>query len=126
MTRYAESTSVSSENSRAEIEVRFTLPMPDAQDRRFTHTPTRGTLRSAQESAKAYEQAVRQSWRALSLVIKAKLEAVDAGIVQFETEFLPHFVMPDGRTVAQHVEPKVAVALETGVVTDLLPKAIEA
>ena len=153
--RYAEGTSVSSEQSRAEIErilrrygatgfmygwqedravlgfvardrqVRFVLPMPNPRDRRFTHTEAKGLQRSDKAAADAYEQAVRQSWRALALVIKAKLEAVEAGIVDYETEFMPHFVLPDGRTVAEHVEPRIAYALSSGQVPDLLPLAIE-
>ena len=38
-----------------------------------------------------WEQACRQRWRALALVIKAKLEAIDAEISTFEEEFLPFF-----------------------------------
>lgn len=144
MTRYAESTSVTSDRSRAEIEktlarygassfaygwereramvgfvandrqVRFILPLPDRADREFTHTPTRGTRRSEDQVEAAYEQAVRQRWRALSLVIKAKLEAVETGIVTFEDEFAMHMVLPDGRTVGDWVVPQIEQAYATG------------
>ncbi len=154
MSRYAESTSVSSEASRAEIErtlsrygatgfmygwdadrailgfiaqgrqVKFVLPLPDRNDRRFTHTPARNQRRDAAGQAKEYDQAVRQSWRALALVIKAKLEAVAAGIVEFDAEFLAHLVLPGGATVFESVGPRVAAAIETGQVPDLLPRAI--
>jgi hypothetical protein len=102
-------------------QVRFVLPMPDRTAREFTHTPSRGTLRSAAEQEKHYEQAVRQRWRALALVIKAKLEAVEAGIVTFDEEFLAHLVLPSGETVAQSVVPSVERAYATGETPALLP-----
>lgn len=55
----------------------------------------------------AIEQKNRQRWRVLGLVIKAKLEAVDAGVAVFEEEFLPFIVTGDGRTVAEHLVPRL-------------------
>jgi hypothetical protein len=55
------------------------------------------------------------------LVIKAKLEAVESGIACFEEEFMAHIVLPDGRTVGEHVIPGIAQAYETGNVPALLP-----
>ncbi|WP_301119722.1 hypothetical protein [Mycolicibacterium fortuitum] len=151
MATYASDTSVSSEKSRGEIErtlsrygaksfmygyddthamiqfatndrqVRFVLPMPDRNSREFTHTPSRGNPRSATQAAEAYEQAVRQRWRALNLVIKAKLEAIESGISTFDVEFLGQLVLPDGRTVADDVVPKVVDAYETHQLPALLP-----
>lgn len=159
MGTYAADTNVSSEKSRGEIErtlsrygarsfmygfddthaviqfatqdrqVRFVLPMPDRTAREFTHTPSRGTPRSSAQAAEAYEKAVRQRWRALNLVIKAKLEAIESGISTFDVEFLGQLVLPDGRTVADDVVPKVVDAYETHHMPALLPnfgpKAIE-
>ena len=108
MPTYASQTSVTSDKSRAEIErtlarygassfmygwdqtravvafemhgrrLKFVLPMPERDGREFTHTPAKNQRRSAAAAEAAYEQAVRQRWRALALVIKAKLEAVEA------------------------------------------------
>jgi len=144
VSRYASETSVSQEKSRLEIEatlkrygatsfmyaseeaaamigfriegrmVKFVVPMPDPKSREFTHTPAKGQLRSAAEAEKAWEQAGRQRWRALALVIKAKLEAVSAGITTIEDEFLAHTVLPDGSTVGQFMKPQIAVAYERG------------
>lgn len=151
MSRYAEKTTVSSESSRMEIErdlkrygasgfmygwnesgavvgfqmaqrqVKFVLPLPDPQAKEFRLTPTRGAVRSAKQQEEAYEQAVRQRWRALALVIKAKLEAVSSGITCFEDEFMAHIVMPDGKTVSEHVKPGIVSAYATGKVPALLP-----
>lgn len=156
--RYAAGTEVTSDRSRAEIErtlrrygatqflygwsgsratlgftahgrsIRFELPLPDPDDREFTRTDT-GRDRSATAAAEAYEKAVRQRWRALALVVKAKLEAVAAGISTFEDEFLGATVLPGGATVAEEVRERVADAYRSGQVPELLPnyrRAIEA
>lgn len=115
-------------NSRAMIgfvikdrEVRFLLPMPDPNAREFTHTPSKGLRRNAAQQEAEYEQAVRQRWRALHLVIKAKLEAVEAGIVDFDTEFLGQIVLPNGATVAETVIPRMQQQLDGGGSPNLLP-----
>ena len=151
MTRYAATTAVSSAKSRDEIErtlarygadgfmygwveqtatvafrmnnrhVKFVLHMPDRNDREFTHTPERGTARRADQIEVVYEQAVRQRWRALALVIKAKLEAVESGITEFDEEFMAHILLPDGKRVGDHMKPQIIAAYETGKMPPLLP-----
>lgn len=101
-------------------QIRFTLPLPARDAREFTHTPAKNLLRSAAEAEKAYDQAVRQRWRALALVIKAKLEATEAGISEFEEEFLAHIVLPNGHTVGQDTIPNIAVMYEVGGMRPLL------
>lgn len=150
MTRYAASTEVTVERSRAEVErilarygadsfgyftepgrsvvqfryagwvVRFELPMPDQGDREFQRTPARHQLRSKESAFAAWEQACRQRWRALALAVKAKLEAVECKITSFEEEFLAHLVLPDGRTVGRTAIPQLMHAKETG----LLPRTL--
>lgn len=149
MARYAENTSVSVANSKAEIErtlerygaeqfmsgwsaaealiaftldgrqIRFILQMPDKEEKRFTHH-SKG-CRTPESALKEWEQACRQRWRALALVIKAKLEATKSGISAFEDEFMANIVMPDGRTVSDHVRPRIAHAYDTGSMAPLLP-----
>jgi hypothetical protein len=98
--------------------VRFILVMPDPNAREFTHH-SRG-MRTPDAAAKAWEQATRQRWRALALVIKAKLEAVDAGITTVEDEFLAHTLLPSGQTVGEWAKPEVdRVYLEGG-----MPRAL--
>ena len=99
---------------------RFMLPLPDQRSREFTHTASRGVQRSPLEAEKSYDQAVRQRWRALALVIKAKLEAVASGISDFEEEFLAHIILPSGRTVAEETLPSITQMYEGGEVRPLL------
>jgi hypothetical protein len=104
-------------------QVRFTLSMPSRDDEQFT-TYMRGSVphrREPDSAHKLWEQACRQKWRALALVVKAKLEAVESGISTFEDEFMASIVMPNGRTVSEEIIPKIAAAYETGAVQPLLP-----
>jgi hypothetical protein len=107
----------------SERRILFRLPLPGREEPRFT-TYQRGTTtyqRTAEAAFAQWEQACRQRWRALALVIKAKLEAVESGITTFEDEFMAHIVMPDGQTVATHVKPRIAQAYATETMTPLLP-----
>lgn len=102
--------------------VRFVLPIPARTEKRFTHQAKYAWKpRTQGEAMKAWESELRRLWRALALVVKAKLEAVQSGIVGFEDEFMAHIVMPDGKTVAEHARPMIASAYETGKVVALLP-----
>ncbi len=100
------------------LEARISLAMPDRDSEEILFTPARRFMRGVEEQKKAYEQAVRQRWRALLIYIKANLEAIDSGIISFEQAFLPHFVLNDGRTVTDSLMPQIYNALEAG---ELLP-----
>lgn len=91
-------------------QVRITVPMPDRAAREFTHH-TRGE-RTPEAAATLYEQAIRQRWRALALVVKAKLEAIEAGIATFEEEFYAYLVMPDGNTVYEQTRYQYRDAID--------------
>lgn len=110
--------------------VRFVLPIPAKDDKRFTHKKPRHAWsspekRTENQALEAWEQEQRRLWRALALVIKAKLEAVSSGIVTFESEFLAHFVQPDGKTVGETAIPALLTMWETGKQTPLLGGAFD-
>jgi hypothetical protein len=136
MAKYAEGTSVPVERSQAEINkiltrfgadqlaqassasppavlmgfrvkgrlIRFHLPMPLGKD--FRGTPI--------QVEKLFAGECRRRWRALLLVLKAKLEAVDSGITTFEQEFYAHTVLPGGMTIYESTNKEVSRALEQG------------
>jgi hypothetical protein len=66
------------------------------------------------------EQPRRSKWRSLLLLVKAKLEAVDAKITTFEEAFLGDIVMPDGRTVYEATKGPIKLAYETKEPANLL------
>jgi hypothetical protein len=147
MRRYAERTAVTADHSIAEIRrvlsrygagqfaymedskrsavafnangrnIRFILPMPSISD--GAKTP-KGRTRKPSVAQQAHVQEVRRRWRALSLSIKAKLETVESGIAEFETEFMPYMVLPNGKTVAENILPEIARAYDTGRMPKLL------
>lgn len=102
--------------------VRLHAPMPARDSSEFTETPT-GRERSAAAAQAEWEQACRARWRAVVLITKAKFEAIEAGISTVEREFLVDLVMPDGRSVGQHVLPAVAASM-AGRPVRLLPEGL--
>lgn len=117
---YAEKTQVPSSKTKVEIETLL----------RKVGATTFGT---AQEGAKALvffrlkdrmvrftldlpenEQQERTRWRALLLVVKAKLESVATGLVTFEDEFLANTVMSDGQTVGDVIQPQITENYRVG------------
>lgn len=150
MTRYAQGTSVSIYRSQEEISrilhrygatdftfglkqtgaaiqfrldhrtIRITLPFPDQTDPQFWCGPKGKKRRTENQAFTAYEQACRQCWRALALVVKAKLEAVAAGITTVEQEFLAHILLPNGKTVGQFIAPQIETAYSKRTMPPLL------
>ena len=132
---YAENTLVSAEKSRAEIEttlkrygadsfgymtdkdkamvgfrckdrtIRLIVKMPQTSE-----MPKCQRWRGWTDNQKVtwVEQEYRRRWRCLTLVIKAKLEAVQSGIALFEDEFLPYTITASGETVAEVLRPQLA------------------
>ncbi len=102
-------------------QIRFLLPLPDKQDREYWYTPGRGQRRTDDAAHAAWEQACRSRWRALYLIVKAKLEAVEAGISTVEREFFYDIVLPDGRTAGEWMAPQIEEAYHTGQMPAMLP-----
>jgi hypothetical protein len=104
-------------------QVRFDLKLPDSKEKRF-HIYMRGSVpyeRDPAQALKLWEQECRSLWRALLLVVKAKLEAVEIGISTFEREFMANIVMPGGQLLHEHVSPRIAHIYSTGEDIPLLP-----
>ena len=135
MGRYAANTGVSPERTRQEIErtltrygatkfgycveeaggatvafvvhgmpVRVEVPAPALAE--FQKTP-QGRDRSEAAALAAQTAALRQRWRALGLLVKAKLEAIELGQSTVQREFLADVVLPGGKTVEQILTPQL-------------------
>jgi hypothetical protein len=148
--RYAQDTQVSTDRSRTEIErllvrygasafgyawegeanvisfklhdrhVRIFIPMPTPDDPSVTRSPA-GRARNLTAQQNAHDQEVRRRWRALVLIVRAKLEAVQSGITTLEREFLSDIVMPNNQTVSQWLAPQLDAAYQSGRMPPLLP-----
>ena len=102
-------------------QVKCALPLPSKASRMFTYTPGRRRLRTPEQALQAWEQATRHCWRALALILKAKLEAVASGVTTFDDEFSSRFILPNGNTVGQWLHPQLVQAYETQRMPPMLP-----
>lgn len=93
--------------------IRMELTLPNPNDDEFRYTPARRHKRDDRDAQRAWEQACRSSWRALLLVVKAKLEAVEVGISTIEREFMANIVLPNGQTMADQIIPQLPEAFES-------------
>lgn len=103
--------------------VRLQLPMPLPTDPLICKTPG-GTRRSENQIQEQLAKETRRRWRALLLVIKAKLTAVTDGISTLEREFLADIVLPNNMTLHEWIEPQVEEAYQTAVMPGIIPAAI--
>lgn len=93
--------------------IRFRVHLPDPKDRIYQKDHN-GWQLAPSGIAKKVQQGERSRWRALLLVIKAKLESVESKIATFEEEFMANIVLPNDRTVAEMVNPIIEQAYATG------------
>jgi hypothetical protein len=148
ITTYAQTTSVPVEKSKMEIErlltrygassfasgwneneaviqfeahkkrIKFIVPLPPLDD--YAKTPEGRVRRRPEIVRQAWEQGCRARWRALVLIVKAKLEAVQSGIATFEDEFGWYTILPNGKTVGELARPAIEESYRTGKMPPLL------
>lgn len=132
MAKFAADTKVPVEQSRAEVE--RTLARYGATA--FAYMTSSGkviiafeangrhikiTVPMPTDESETARKTARQKWRALLLVIKAKLESVESGIETLEEAFYANIVLPDGLTVYEKTRESVKIAYQSGKVQALLP-----
>lgn len=88
---------------------KMTLPLPLKDE--FKMTPSGKWERTKEKMLEAWEQACRQRWRALLLMVKGKLEGIECGAATLENEFLAYTCLPSGETVAQWLQPQIDKAI---------------
>lgn len=70
------------------------------------------------------EAECRRIWRVLYHHMKGIFEAADSGVMEFREMMLPYIIASDGRTVGEHILPKLDAAL-AGRPDRLLPAPAE-
>ena len=88
------------------LHARFAIQMPNEERLRKLAVGARGF--SEARYAKLKDGAGREEHRVLLLWLKAAFNAVEAGIVEATTIFLPFLEGMDGRTVAEVAAPRIA------------------
>lgn len=130
MRRYAERTAVPVDRTRAEIEhllqrhgaSSFVYGTTSGQallafemhDRRLRFLVPLPSLNKGGSNENAVKSETRRRYRALLLVLKAKLEAVSSSIVTFDEEFLAHIVIEGNTTVGDRIVPGIPDVIKTG------------
>lgn len=71
---------------------------------------------------KKWDAEDRRRWRALVLILKAKLELVASGDTDFEAEFLANLVLRGGETLGARLLPTLTDVLDTGKMPPMLPR----
>ena len=132
--KYAEGTGVPVERSRQEIETllrrhgatgfatswdkdRYTL-LFDLKKRRVRFDISAPDAKTYRDT-KRWQAEERRRWRALLLIVKAKLELVASGDTDFDVEFLGNIVI-GGKTIAERLLPQLDEAASHGVLPPLL------
>jgi len=102
--------------SMAERQVRMRVPLPRLEEAR------RGRGASNRDrQIHRWEQASRERWRAVLLLVRAKLELIELGLSTIEREFLADIALPNGQTVGDLLHVQLEEAYATGSMPPLLP-----
>lgn len=81
----------------------------------------RGSIRSEESFKRAKAQAERSAWRLIYLIVKARIECIEAGCETFEQAFLPYMLIPDtGKVLAEQVVPAIEQSYSGTPVKNLL------
>ena len=112
-TRYAEGTTTSIENSKAEIE--RTLRRYGVTSSAFMSTPTSGAVVFEAVGCRIRfdvpqgrdEKENKRQWRVALLRIKTRLEEAASTGEPLQSVFLSNIVLPDGSTVGQKLLPEL-------------------
>lgn len=128
--RYAQGTAVPVDRTRSEIErllekygaSGFVFGATNGQallafemrDRRLRFLVPMPALNKTGGNEQVVRAETRRRYRALLLVLKAKLEAVASQIVTFDEEFLAHIMVDANTTVGDRMVPAIPEALKSG------------
>jgi len=88
--------------------VSFAVKMPKRED---FNKSRHGYLPTADKVDALWQQAIRERWRNLLMVLKGKFVAIESGVETFEEAFLCHLQVPSGGTVGEHVMPRYQQAI---------------
>lgn len=99
------------------VPIRIMVPLPTEAEIAKT---TSGKKRNDADRESARERLERQRWRALVLLVKAKLEIIRLGVSTVEEEFLAHVMLPRGETVGSKVLSELHQAMADGALPQLL------
>lgn len=111
------------------LQYRMEIPLPRRDEYDPAKAPKEGRQANWKRSTnpsvlidridKQWQQALRERWRAIVLLLKAKLELVKLGVSTVEKEFLADMVLPNGQTVNTSLGEVISRALAAGTMPTL-------
>lgn len=108
------------------IILRVELPDPTSVEM-TTQLRSGNYITSRSELERRASQVERQRWRALLMVIKAKLESVESEIETFEEAWLSHIVLPStGQTYGEFAIPQLDEVYRTHENPPMIPGVVTA
>lgn len=87
----------------AGVPVDLVIPLPPRPVEEKIYNPDTGRYILA---LPRWEQEVKEAWRALVLLLKANLEAIDRGLLSAEQAFMAYVLLPNGQTLGDFVLPQ--------------------
>lgn len=97
------------------VYIKQSVARPDVEDFAVTDC---GRARTDAQIEQAVDREWRRRWRALVLILKAKLEIVASGESTVVREFMPDILLTDGSTIEQRVAPQLAAGAMPKLLTD--------
>lgn len=94
---------VAIEGSTYKIRISAEVKMPEKKRRRRYGV--------AKSDLQRQDEAARRVWRVLFYYMKSVYEAANSGVMEFRQMVMPYVVTHDGRTVSEHILPKLESAI---------------
>jgi hypothetical protein len=103
-----------------ERQFRLDVPLPKLSEFSIGEYRGKPAHRNPEQKERAHEQACRERWRAILLLVKAKLETIALGLSTVDREFLADLMLPNGRTVHSMLSAQVEEMYKLGGMPKLL------
>ena len=94
--------------------LQYKIDLPPRDDRKYTHTESRGSERHSSDARKLWEKDCRQKWRVLVLLVKATFEAIENDLMSFDQAFMSSIVLKNGQTLGDRFLPELDKIISTG------------
>lgn len=71
------------------------------------------------------DQEERRVWRVLFWHLKSVFEASDSGVMEFRELMMPYIVMQDGKTVSEHILPRIGAVIDPSKLLTAAPEELQ-
>jgi len=104
--------------------IRLSVEVKVPERKRAPRAVWNGTGYVTKSKNDIWDAAARRVWRVLYYYLKSVYEASNSGVMELRQLVMPYVVTRDNRTVAEHILPKLKLAVE-GDPGRMLPMSVE-